>query len=564
MGVIDGQAVSAAVTNPAFLDANADDTALGKINLSNTEPASGPPVINTQREVNSLDSFTGRAAGAVYNDLPAFTSNDVGAAGDDLFDRTDALTERFNDTLGHSHDGTPGEGPPVSLSTSVVGTLPILNGGTGQTTQTAAFNALSPTTTLGDIIVDNGVDAVRLPVGADTYVLTADSAQATGVKWSAVSGGNIRVDLYDPVSTTLPAGVSATIDGVAVANGDRVLFSNLTVNPNRVYEASGVGVAIVWTALAVWFGGLNPSTGEGVTVKEGTAFVLSQGLFDGTFFDFNDAVRFFSGVDYWELSSLKTLSVLASTTADVFTVAVSGSENMIVDYSIVRGTTKETGTIHLTSDTITANATTTGAYMGASGVVFSADISGANVRLRYTADGAFGAGTMKFFVRRWSDSAGGPAGLPSYPGGGGLSAAGANTQIQFNDGGSLGADSDFTWDKTTNTLSLSGFQITALSSAIVLNDNVAVPTDAFTYNATNYRFVVIEYSIQRDAVYECGRLLVVNDGTNATLSSDFVTVGGSSGITFSAIVSGGLVRIQYVSTSTTFNSSFKYSMRRWS
>lgn len=35
-------------------------------------------------------------------------------------------------------------------------------------------------------------------------------------------------------------------------------------------------------------------------------------------------------------------------------------------------------------------------------------------------------------------------------------AAGTNTQIQFNDGGVLGADSDFTWNKTTNTLTVNG------------------------------------------------------------------------------------------------------------
>jgi len=36
------------------------------------------------------------------------------------------------------------------------------------------------------------------------------------------------------------------------------------------------------------------------------------------------------------------------------------------------------------------------------------------------------------------------------------SPAGSNTEIQFNDGGFLGSDSDFTYDKTTSTLSLNG------------------------------------------------------------------------------------------------------------
>jgi len=39
---------------------------------------------------------------------------------------------------------------------------------------------------------------------------------------------------------------------------------------------------------------------------------------------------------------------------------------------------------------------------------------------------------------------------------GGASAGGADTQIQFNDGGAFGADADFTWNKTTNALFVNG------------------------------------------------------------------------------------------------------------
>ena len=40
-------------------------------------------------------------------------------------------------------------------------TVGIAQGGTGQTTQTAAFDALAPTTTAGDLSVYNGTDNVR-------------------------------------------------------------------------------------------------------------------------------------------------------------------------------------------------------------------------------------------------------------------------------------------------------------------------------------------------------------------------------------------------------------------
>lgn len=65
----------------------------------------------------------------------------------------------------------------------------IAQGGTGQTTQTAAFDALSPLTTKGDIVVYDGTDNIRLAVGTNDFVLTADSTTASGVKWAAASGG---------------------------------------------------------------------------------------------------------------------------------------------------------------------------------------------------------------------------------------------------------------------------------------------------------------------------------------------------------------------------------------
>lgn len=66
---------------------------------------------------------------------------------------------------------------------NIGGTLGIFKGGTGQSTQTNAFNALSPNTTKGDIIINNGANDVRFPSGSDTEILSADSASAEGVIW---------------------------------------------------------------------------------------------------------------------------------------------------------------------------------------------------------------------------------------------------------------------------------------------------------------------------------------------------------------------------------------------
>ena len=77
----------------------------------------------------------------------------------------------------------------TGTASNVTGTVAIANGGTGQTAQTAAFDALSPATTKGDLIVHDGTNDVRLPVGTNNFVLTADSTQASGLKWAASAGG---------------------------------------------------------------------------------------------------------------------------------------------------------------------------------------------------------------------------------------------------------------------------------------------------------------------------------------------------------------------------------------
>lgn len=85
----------------------------------------------------------------------------------------------------------------LDQSAAVTGALAIGNGGTGQATQTAAFNALSPTTTKGDLIASNGTNNVRVAVGANSLFLGANSALGNGLGWS-------QVDLTASVTGTLP------------------------------------------------------------------------------------------------------------------------------------------------------------------------------------------------------------------------------------------------------------------------------------------------------------------------------------------------------------------------
>ena len=80
-------------------------------------------------------------------------------------------------------DDTQGN-PRPGLGTVV--TVPIANGGTGQATAGAAFDALSPLTTRGDIIYRNATNNVRLGPGTSGQVLTSGGAGADP-SWTSVA-----------------------------------------------------------------------------------------------------------------------------------------------------------------------------------------------------------------------------------------------------------------------------------------------------------------------------------------------------------------------------------------
>lgn len=107
--------------------------------------------------------------------------------------------------LGTPSSATLTNATGLPLSTGITGTLPVANGGTGQTTASAAFNALSPITTTGDLILGNGSNsATRLGIGLNGYVLTSNGTTAA---WAASTGG---VTSFSAGSTGLTPSTATT------------------------------------------------------------------------------------------------------------------------------------------------------------------------------------------------------------------------------------------------------------------------------------------------------------------------------------------------------------------
>jgi hypothetical protein len=76
-----------------------------------------------------------------------------------------------------------------TLDTNTYSTTSHDHTGTYQPLDAQLTDIAGLTPTKGNIIVGNGTNFVSVGVGTNDYVLTADSAQASGVKWAAASGG---------------------------------------------------------------------------------------------------------------------------------------------------------------------------------------------------------------------------------------------------------------------------------------------------------------------------------------------------------------------------------------
>jgi hypothetical protein len=170
----------------------------------------------------------------------------------------------------------------TGTAANVTGVVALANGGTGQTTATAAFDALSPTTTKGDLIVRNGTGNVRLAVGTDTYALVADSTTAAGVKWASV-GASLTIandtttatNLY-PTFLTATSGTAATL----YTGNAKLLYKPSTGEFTAPAHISSNGITInsttVSTSYTIASGSAGVSAGP-MTVASGVVVTVSSG-----------------------------------------------------------------------------------------------------------------------------------------------------------------------------------------------------------------------------------------------------------------------------------------------
>jgi len=415
----------------------------------------------------------------------------------------------------------------------------------------------------------------KLPIGwfyvqrnaGDTDVEDVAEANIYNVPIAGGAGGDQVTSTYmDPVSVSLPTGATVTIDGQTGVDGDTVLYTNLSSGNNRVYKLGGVGSSITWTPQSIFGTGFDPEDGETVRVLKGDAFADQLAVFDGSDFKVNETVRFFTGGDFWELSAIKRAAIANNTTDSIFEVTALGSENIVVNYSILRGTDKETGVLIISQDGTNVNVTRNTSEISSVGVDLFADISAGDLRLRYTSDSSGATGVMSYYVSRWSDASGGPTGIPSYSPSGlpsSVLAAGNIEEIQFHgSGGVLDADSNFKWDNSDKSIKMNGMYHEGMRSSLTLNDNQTSPLMILQFPHASFRHFILEYSVERGGESRTGRMMITTNGTAVGFDDSFVET-TPLGVVFSATISGANLEIQYTTTSTGSTASFKHATRKW-
>ena len=194
-------------TNVTVADESSDTTCFPLFTTAATgdlAPKSGSNLaFNSSSGVLTATGFAGDITGNVTGNTSGTSGSTTGNAG------TATILATARDIGGVSFNGSasidlPGVNAAGSQNTSgtaagLSATLVVGSGGTGATSLTAngviigngtsALTAVDLSTKGKILIGDGSGNPQALAVGTNTHILTADSSEATGVKWAAAAGG---------------------------------------------------------------------------------------------------------------------------------------------------------------------------------------------------------------------------------------------------------------------------------------------------------------------------------------------------------------------------------------
>jgi hypothetical protein len=180
----------------------------------------------------------------------------------EIFPATPASLVGNTTTIQIRYSSTPGAVPTaLSLSAGELvvntadGKLYFKDSG-GTVKVLSQADQIAPLTTKGDLLVNDGTSNVRLPVGTNNHVLTADSTQASGVKWAAAAGG------------ASPITISNKTGAYTVVAGDLGTIINCT---SGTFTVSLTAAATLGSGFNCWVWNTSATTTDVITIDPNSA-----------------------------------------------------------------------------------------------------------------------------------------------------------------------------------------------------------------------------------------------------------------------------------------------------
>lgn len=441
-GVIDGEPVDAAVTNPAFIIKNADDFTVHRLGLQ--KPSGDGPLLFTsaQQALNTLMTASGSTEtvpGNTYGAVPS-TVND----GDNYQTAIFKLCRKFAALVingGHAHSGVDGDGPQIQAPNLAsvplhgyiiqgVDLTGVTGGSTDVSTQMAGVPVSSSSTVLGAVVTppQNKI-IVRNSANDNEYVDASGNQVYARLTNSGGPSGTWTLTYFSEISNV------ETAYSFVGSNGVRWYFQQLynPMNGAPVYSEFATtpslnSTADVITATTTQQGKVQlASVAPGVIAAAGSAGTPNatvanadhthEGLHDINGVKGSGNILPGSGISVTTVGQNITISTggftrqtfLAQNLPDntagpatIFSVPTTGLSGLKISYGIQRGTGQSRSSdFWVTWDGTTLNYSDgAGVELGSLGIVLSATVGGGNFNLQFTSTSTGTDGTMNAEVTK--------------------------------------------------------------------------------------------------------------------------------------------------------------------
>lgn len=297
-----GTVTSVALTAPSiFTVSGSPVTTTGTLNFS----------LNSQTQNLFFASPNGSSGAPTFRaivaaDVPTLNQNTTGTASN--------ITASSNATLTTlsvlSLPGAQVTGNISGNAGNVSGTVAIANGGTGQTTKAPAFNALSPMTTAGDIIIGGASGAgTRLPIGSNGNYLSVVAGAPAWVASSYVpptsevwiTDSDTGANSYGTTNTVVRRFLTITTNtGTDITYADdAALGGSFTINSSGLYSIAYTDIFTGATYMGIVRNGTQGSTSvENITTAT-EVVSMSAATVNGDFASISTTLNLTSGDVIW-------------------------------------------------------------------------------------------------------------------------------------------------------------------------------------------------------------------------------------------------------------------------